>query len=53
MGFLFKSCVFLMGIFCSPYCSSKHYDKDFMVKLNNNAGRTAVSQGKELILLTQ
>ena len=38
MGFLFKSHGFVMGIFCSPDCSSKYYDKDFMVKLNNNAG---------------
>ena len=45
-----KSRGFLVGTFYRPDCSSKYYDKDFMVKLNIVLD-TAVTEGKELIIL--
>lgn len=42
---------FLVGTFYRPDFSSKYYDNDFMIKLNNMLD-TAVAQGKELLILS-
>ena len=43
-------CGFLVGTFYRPDCSSKYYDKDFMVKFNNML-HIAAAENKELIVL--
>ena len=45
-----KSRGFLVGTFYRPDRTSKYYNKDFMVKLNNMLD-IVVAQGKEIILL--
>lgn len=45
-----KSRGFLVGTFYRPDCSSKYYDKDFMVKFNNMLD-IAAAENKELIVL--
>ena len=47
---LSRAGTFLVGTFYKPDCSSKYYDKDFMVKLNNMLD-IAAAENKELSCL--
>ena len=47
---LSRAGTFLVGTFYKPDCSSKYYDKNFMVKLNNMLD-IAAAENKELIVL--